>query len=271
MSGTTSDSAARQSSAGTIPGLYLDLAFPEPPPGRPYVYINMVASVDGKITVEGSERGLGSDADQRLFRELRVHADAVLDGASTARISGASSRIPDDLKEWRVARSLPAQPLSVIITASANLPLESAFFTARDFEALVFVAESAPAERLERLRATGRPVHVVPAGIRAVAEMLRILRAEYGVRRLLCEGGGTLNAEIIRLGYADELFLTIAPKIVGGRGNLTAVEGEPYGRDDMPGLDLLFWYHHQPTGEVFTRWAFRGNRQDAKSAKDAKK
>jgi riboflavin biosynthesis pyrimidine reductase len=86
--------------------------------------------------------------------------------------------------------------------------------------------------------------------------MLRILRADYGVRRLLCEGGGTLNAEFIRLGAADEMFLTIAPKIVGGRGNLTAVEGEPYGRDTMPPLGLVSWHHHPSTGEVFARWRF---------------
>lgn len=242
----------------SIPGLYLDITFPDPPPERPYVYINMVASVDGKITVEGSERGLGSDADQRLFRELRVHADAVLDGASTARISGASPLVHDaDLKQWRPAHDMKPQALGVIITASAALPLDTPFFTSDAFDAAVFVAETAPPERLARLRATRRPVHVVPAGLQAVAAMLRILRAEYRVRRLLCEGGGNLNAELIRLGWADELFLTIAPKIVGGRGNLTAVEGDPYGREDMPPLDLISWYHHPPTGEVFTRWSFR--------------
>src|SRR5437763_1540365 len=85
---------------------------PPTPAERPYVYINMVASVDGKITVEGSERGLGSDADKRLFHELRAHADAVLDGATTARISGASPRVRDaDLVAWRRGRGLPPHPL----------------------------------------------------------------------------------------------------------------------------------------------------------------
>lgn len=245
----------------SIAGLYLDLEFPQPPPGRPYVYINMVASVDGKITVEGSERGLGSDADKRLFHELRAHADAVLDGATTARVSGASPRLRDpDLTAWRQAHGMAAQPLGVLITATADLPLDSSFFTSDAFEAVVFVSEAAPAERLARLRATRRPVHLVPQGRQAVAEMARILHEQYGVRRLLCEGGATLNAEFIRLGLADELFVTIAPKIVGGRDTLTAVAGEPYGRDDMPRLDLVSWHAHPPTGEVFTRWRFRRER-----------
>lgn len=242
----------------SINGLYLDITFPEPPPNRPYVYINMVASVDGKITVEGSERGLGSEADKRLFYELRAHADAVLDGANTVRVSGASSRLRDpDLIAWRQAHGMSRTPISVLITASADIRPDIPFFTARDFEAVAFVSEHAPAERLQHLRETGRPVHLVPAGPAAVAEMARILHAEYGVRRLLCEGGATLNAEMIRLGLADELFVSVAPKIVGGRDTLTAVAGEPYGRDDMPLLDLLSWHHHPPTGEVFTRWRFR--------------
>jgi 2,5-diamino-6-(ribosylamino)-4(3H)-pyrimidinone 5'-phosphate reductase len=242
----------------TINGLYLNLEFPEPPDSRPHVYINMVASVDGKITLEGSERGIGSDADQRLFHELRAHADAVLDGATTARISGASPRVrDDDLREWRIARGKSPHPLGVLITASGNLDLTRRFFTSDEFEAVVFAAESMPPERLAALRSTRRPVHVVPEGIEAVAEMLRILRAEYGVQRLLCEGGGTLNAQFIHLNAADDFFLTIAPKIVAGRDNLTPVEGAPFTRDTTPLLDLTFWHHHHPTGEVFTRWRFR--------------
>jgi riboflavin biosynthesis pyrimidine reductase len=240
----------------TIDGLYLALTFPEPPPDRPFVYINMVASVDGKTTVEGSERGLGSAADQRLFRELRAHADAVIDGATTARVSGASPALPEDIRQWRRAHGLPPLPLGVLITASGNLPLDLPFFTSPEFAAVVFVSADAPAARLDALRATPRPVHTVTPGIQGVADMARILRDRYGVRRLLCEGGATLNAQFIRLGIADELFLTIAPTIVGGRDTLTPVAGDPYGRADMPRLRLLSWHHHEPTGEVFTRWAF---------------
>ena len=54
---------------------YTALSFPDPPPDRPYVIVNMVSAADGKITIEGTERGLGSKSDQLLMRELRVHAD----------------------------------------------------------------------------------------------------------------------------------------------------------------------------------------------------
>jgi riboflavin-specific deaminase-like protein len=241
----------------SIPGLYLGLAFPEPPPGRPFVFINMVASVDGKTTVDGSERGLGSAADKRVFYELRANADAVLNGANTLRISGSSSLVRDaDLVEWRRAHMPRPQGLGAVITASADLPLDAPFFTSRDFEAAVFVARTAPPERIQRLRQTGRAVHLIAEGNRGVTDTVRILHEAYGVRRLLCEGGATINAALIHQGLADELFLTIAPKIVAGRDSLSVVEGEPFHRDTMPALALISWYHHQPTGEIFTRWRF---------------
>ena len=244
-----------------IDGLYQDLTFDTKKAGgdRPFVFINMVASVDGKITVEGSEQGLGSDADKRLFYELRAGADAVLDGANTARISGASPRVrPEDLQQWRLERGLSRHPLGVLLTASGNLRLDTAFFTSDEFQGVVFAARTIPPERLDALRQAGRPVHVVADGPAAITDMLRILRREHGVHRLLCEGGGTVNSQFFHFGCVDEVFLTIAPKIAGGRDNLTMVEGEPFTRTTMPPLALVSWHHHSPTGEVFTRWSVKG-------------
>lgn len=243
----------------SIDGLYLALELDDAPGDeRPFVYINMVASVDGKIAVEGSERGLGSDADKRLFYELRGRADAVLNGGTTARTSGSSPRVrPEDVRTWRIERNLPAHPIGVLITESGQVPFDGPFFTDPTLRCVVFASRSIVASPLERLRAAGRPVHLIPGGVEGIGEMLRVLRQQYDVRRLLCEGGGTVNAGMVRLGAADELFLTIAPKIVGGHDIPTIVEGAPFGRADMPPLDLLFWQHHRPTGEVFTRWRFR--------------
>ena len=54
-------------------------------PGRPGVRLNMVASLDGAITVEGRSGKLGGDADRRVFRALRSLADVVLVAAGTVR------------------------------------------------------------------------------------------------------------------------------------------------------------------------------------------
>jgi 2,5-diamino-6-(ribosylamino)-4(3H)-pyrimidinone 5'-phosphate reductase len=46
-----------------------------------------------------------------------------------------------------------------------------------------------------------------------------------GIKRLLVEGGGTLNAELLRLGLVDEVQLFVAPRIFGGAPAPTLADG----------------------------------------------
>lgn len=195
----------------------------DPPDGRPYVLVNMVTSADGKIVIEGSERGLGSSADQRLMRALRTNVDAVLNGATTLRASGSSPTVEDAaLVALREARGLRPAPLGVVLTRSGDLPLNDPFFTSDAFEGLVVATDETPPGQLKRLRSSPRAVEVVPSDDVAGA-MLRLLLERYGVRSLLCEGGATVNGLLFDAGVVDECFLTVAPRVVGGSGVLTPV------------------------------------------------
>ena len=234
---------------------YTWLDFPPPPEGRPYVIMNMVMSADGKVVVEGTEQGIGSKVDQRLMRELRVHADVVINGASTLRASGTSSRLGDEaLERLRVSRGKPPKPIAAVISRSGVLPLDRAFFTARDFEAVVYISSVTPEERRRDIEATGRRCVVLPAGDE-VGAMLRHMREELGASVLLVEGGPTLNAELWRQGFVDEFFLTLGPVIVGGRETLTAVEGSSaFTRDQLPRLELVSAVPNEETSEIYLRY-----------------
>lgn len=237
---------------------YTSLELPPPPADRPYVLMNMVSSVDGKVVIEGTEQGLGSKVDQRLMRELRVNADMVINGASTLRASGSSPRLGDEaLEALRAARGKPRFPLGATISRSGELPLDKIFFTARDFETIVYLSESTPEERRAAVAATGRRVVELPTG-EEVAHMLRHMRAELGVEVLLVEGGPTLNAELFVLDAVDEFFLTIGPEIVGGRDTITAVEGKVrFTRETVRRLDLVSAVPNEETSEVYLRYRVR--------------
>ncbi len=102
---------------------YTSLDLPAPPADRPYVFLNMVMSLDGKVVVEGTEQGIGSKVDQRLMRELRVSADIVLNGANTLRASGTSSRLGDPILEaLRVSRGKPKSPVAAVLSADRRSP-----------------------------------------------------------------------------------------------------------------------------------------------------
>jgi len=238
---------------------YTRLQLPDPPDDRPYVLNNMVMSADGKVVVEGTEQGIGSKVDQRLMRELRVNADVVLNGASTLRASGTSSRLGDEgLEQIRIDAGRPRYPVAAVISHSGDLPLERIFFTARDFPAGIYLSASALKERREAIAATGRPVYLVPEGIDAIPAMLKHMRQELGARVLLLEGGPTLNAEFWARGFIDEFFLTLGPVIVGGRDTLTAVEGpRSFTRQELPHLELLSALPNEETHEVYLRYRRR--------------
>ena len=193
-------------------------------PSRPYVITNMVSSADGKVVVEDTERGLGSATDQRLMRELRVHADVVLNGAGTLRTSGTSSRLNSArLTALRRERGKPDAPIAAVLSRSGDLPLERAFFSERDFAAVVYLSDEAPMERRTTLLATGRPVYSVPDAA-AVPAMVRHMHAELGASVILAEGGPTILGQLFANDLVDEYFLTLSGVIVGG-GAPTPVEG----------------------------------------------
>lgn len=238
---------------------YTSLEFPPAPDWRPLVIVNMVSSIDGKVVVEGTEKGIGSKADQRLMRELRLHADVILNGATTLRLSGATPRLGDPLlEEVRVSRGKPRLPASAVISRSGNLPLERAFFTAGgEFDAFVYLSEAATEEARARVVAAGRPVIAVPAG-GEVKAMLGHLRRELGAGLVLCEGGPDINAELLRLDAIDEFFLTIGPVAVAGPRGLTAVTGDtPYTRETLKRWSLVSAVTNESTDEVYLRYRAR--------------
>ena len=236
---------------------YTALEFPDPPPDRPYTAINMVMSADGHTTVEGSERGLGSETDQRLMRELRVHFDVVLNGAGTFRASGTSARLNrPELEQWRIERGMPPAPIAAVLTRSGDLPPDRRFFTDRSFDAVIYLSSAAPPNAHKRLAALGRPVIEVPQD-KEVEAAFRHMREQLGAQRILVEGGATLNGAIIQAGLADEFFLTLAPKIIGGPNQTPAVQWPtPASRDALQHLNLIQARQNPQTNELFLRYKF---------------
>jgi riboflavin biosynthesis pyrimidine reductase len=237
---------------------YTSLNLPDPPADRPYVLVNMVMSVDGKVVIEGTEKGIGSAVDAQLMRELRVNVDVVLSGSGTLRATGVSSRLGDVLfEDLRESRGKKRVPLSAIISRSGRLPLDRAFFTARDFDGLVYLSTAAPAHARAEIAATGRPIVEVPEGDE-LRGALRHMRKELGAAALLVEGGPNLNTQLFAQGLVDEYFVTLGPVIVGGRDSLTAVEGAiPFPRDAVKRLTLVSAVPNQATHEVYLRYRVR--------------
>jgi 2,5-diamino-6-(ribosylamino)-4(3H)-pyrimidinone 5'-phosphate reductase len=233
----------------TAGGVYEDFELPPPErrdPSRPYVIINMVSSIDGKAALGGKSSRIGSETDRRAMRTLRSKADAVMIGAGTLRAERLSLGLDDP--------SSGPQPLAVIATRTADVPLESNLIVGERQEVLVLTTRQAPKNLCDRLRERARVlrVHATPSGAINLAESLQILKAEHTVDLLLVEGGPSLNHALISDDLADELFLTLAPKLLGGtlHETLTILDGPTLAPRDANLLSA-----HLADGELFLRYS----------------
>lgn len=176
-----------------------------PPPERPWVLLNMIASLDGAIETDGTSGGLGGPADRALFTTLRGLADSILVGAGTVRAEGYRSP-----RRGTRARA----PRLIIVSARCDLDPDATPFTDAAVSHVVLTTRSAPEDRR---RALAQVCDVRIAGDETIdiATALGQLRKE-GDEIVLCEGGPSLNHQLAADGLLDELCLTISPRLVGG-------------------------------------------------------
>jgi riboflavin-specific deaminase-like protein len=205
------------------------------PSDRPYVVLNMVATVDGRAAIKGGTRLISSAADRAVFHHLRTQADAVMVGAGTLRAERYGRLVRDPaLREKRLREGLSAEPLACLVSGQLELPPDLPLLDDPDSRVLVMTASegslASVRASIDYLRAGAAPID-----LRA---MLARLRMEWGVRSVLCEGGPTLNAGLLRHRVVDELFLTVAPVLSAGAEAPTIVGGPPL--PDLLGLRLVW-------------------------------
>jgi len=237
--------------AREVSAIYEDLDLPPTANregARPYVIINAVSSVDGRTAVGGKAAGLGSPIDRQTMRTLRSRADAVMIGAGTLR----AERLTLGLDET----GLP-QPLAIIVTDTGDVPLEEHLIVDGGQEIVILLSDAAPKRVVEQLR-TLAPVMRTPAistGAVDLEKALPALEAERGVESLVVEGGPGLNHALISLNLVDELFLTVAPELLGGSADqtLTLLRGPTLPARERPTLELVSI--HLSGDELFLRYS----------------
>lgn len=215
---------------------------------RPWVFVNMVASVDGATAVGGVSEALGGAADRHVFLALRSMADGILAGASTVRAEGyGPAKVRPEFRAARAARGQAALPRIAVCSRSLDLDWASPLFT--QSEQRPFVLAPAGADP-QRLAAAGEVAEVIATGDHEVdlsAALSRLRGA--GIGALLCEGGPTLNGQLLEQGLVDELCLTISPTLAG-RGS-QGIVGDPA----LPGMAHLELVHVlEEDGSLFLRY-----------------
>ena len=204
-------------------------------PDRPYVFLNMVSTLDGKTVSSDADSPirLGSSVDKQAMRDLEASADAVVIGRKTL------SATPGLWYEDRLLR--------YVVTNNPSSLGNGRFFTDSPQKAWIVTSE-AGAEK------AGKALNVLTAGTEEVdlAIALQKMRHEHGVRVLALEGGSTLNGSFFREGFVDEIYLTMAPRIKLGTSLPTVATGIPFPEELMPKFKLVS--HFAVDDELFLRY-----------------
>lgn len=219
---------------------------------RPFVYVNMASSVDGKITSAAREYPkMTSAADRTEMDRLRSTADAILVGAGTLRADDPPLHVRDEaLRRERVAAGRPVELPRIVVSRSLSLPSGSRFFADDGAPRIVATVRTAPADRKGSLAARAEVWELGDDTV-DVTELLRRLRAR-GVLRLLVEGGGELNWHLVAADLVDELHVTFAPTLLGGREAPTLLEGSGFPMAEQRRLELLSL--RREGSELYSRW-----------------
>ncbi len=177
---------------------------------RPYIYLKLAQSLDGKIaTREGDSKWISCDKSRSFVHELRSKVGAVLIGGNTfykddpkltVRLNGYGDR----------------QPLAIVVTSRLSKTSEYYLIKNRANQT-IFWTQNRDEEKIDFLKNKGIEVWIgdTQDGMLDLAPLFKRLFREKKVHYVLCEGGSILANTLVRSGLVDELFLFIAPIILG--------------------------------------------------------
>ena len=187
-------------------------------PLRPFVAATFAMTVDGKITTRAfSPVDFTSREDKRHLLRQRSLGDAVLIGRSTLQNDNVRLGLPDpQMRAEREARGQAPYPLRVIVSNEGRIdPALNIFQT--DFSRIVIFSTTRMPRKFQVALREKATLRLSDAPAVNLAWMLQQLGSEYGVRRVACEGGAELFRGLLELQLVDQLNLTIAPYIFGGK------------------------------------------------------
>lgn len=193
----------------------------------PLVLVNMAMTADGKIaTANRAVSFFGSPRDHEHLLDLRATADAVMAGARTVDSNPVNlGPGPARFRRSRLKSGLAEYNLRVIVSGSGSINPRAEIFKHRFSPIIVLTTERMSASSQQRLLTLVEEIKVCGRNRINFHTALPWLRERWGVKRLLCEGGGELNDALFRAGLVNELHLTVCPKIFGGRDAPTITDG----------------------------------------------
>ena len=186
-------------------------------PNIPEVAVNFALTWDGRVSTRNRTRSdFSSPRDKHRLLEIRASGDALLVGRTTLETEQMRMGVPDAaLQAARVARGQSPEPLRVVVSGLGQIDPNAPLFQTSGAPIHLFSTTQMP--EATRVALEGKAALHLGAGERVdLQAMLLTLRSDYGVRRVVCEGGPTLLRALLEANLVEELNITFCPRIFGG-------------------------------------------------------
>jgi 2,5-diamino-6-(ribosylamino)-4(3H)-pyrimidinone 5'-phosphate reductase len=194
----------------------------ERPVERPFTWMLVAVSLDGKIAPKrspGQPNPIGPTLIDTEIMELhnsqRVEADGIMVGLNCILLDDSRLTLRDGQGR---------NPTRIVLDGLAEIPPTARIF-GPEAPTIVAVTSDAPPERVEAFRAKGAKIVTTGRGrFVYLPKLMRALREEFGIKRLIVEGGGTVHRSMIAADLYDEIHLIVCPFVMGGSNSVSPVE-----------------------------------------------
>ncbi len=207
---------------------------------RPFVFINLAMSADGKIsTVKRRQIRISGEDDFDRVDALRAECDAIMVGIGTVLADDPSLTVKSEIRRAdRLKAGKAENPLRVVVDSKARTPIDAEILNKGEGARVIAVSEQAIVEDVGKL---GAKAEIMVGGMDAVdLKKLLYLLWQRGVSRLMVEGGATLNWSLLSQELVDEVYIYVGNLIIGGEGAPTPVDGSGFlSEEAMTKLELL--------------------------------
>ena len=184
----------------------------------PFVTMKYAMTADGKIaTKTGKSKWITTEESRKRVQEYRSFHMAVMAGIGT---------VNEDDPMLNVRLEGRKSPFRIICDTHLSISEESKICkTAKEYQTIIACVEGEE-EKIKRLKEKGIEIVKVPEKNKRVdlKELMKVL-GKKGIDSIFLEGGGCLNESAFKEGIVSKVHVFIAPKIFGGKGAKTPVEG----------------------------------------------
>lgn len=171
----------------------------------PYVSLKIAQSIDGKIALNNfKSQWITGDAARKYVHQLRSEYDVVLIGKNTAKYDNPSLTV----------REVHGRtPYRIVIDKDSSLPESLKLFTDGDKEK-TYVVTGISKKSVTKIY-NENIIRVKEKDQKLVLKDILKKFHSMGISSVLVEGGANLYSQFAKAGLFDDIYLFIAPKIIG--------------------------------------------------------